>query len=214
MPSGYGMVQSAVMRMRGLSKESKSVYALLASYKGASEYCWPSIETQSNDLGCSQRSIKRYHIELEGKGLLRKTKKYPNSPSNLNQYEVMLIDNSDSIVTPMAPSKGHPRPVHSDTHGPQNINILTVPKNTNISSVDFQKFLVWINKLEHFSEEYNTTKEKQFKTLIKKYGKRRLLYAAEKMNSDAWSIRESQVRLSRFFNSAKREDNMRKFLKD
>ena len=45
MPSGYGMVQTAVMKLPGLSMSAKAVYSLLASYTGNQEYCWPTLET-------------------------------------------------------------------------------------------------------------------------------------------------------------------------
>lgn len=131
MPSGYGIVQSAVMKMQGLSKEAKALYALLASYTGASDYCWPSIETQSNDLQCSKASIKRYQSELVKLELLQKSKKWPGTLSNLNQYEIMLIDEPTNR-SQVSPSRVHTRAIAGVTHDPQNINNKNSSKKVNI----------------------------------------------------------------------------------
>ena len=131
MPSGYGMVQSAIMRMPNLSLQAKALYSLLASYTGASDYCWPSVETQSNDLNCSKRSIERYQVELEGKDLLRKSRKYPDTLNNLNKYEIMIIDNPPN-APPVSQSKGRPRRIGSVTSVAQNINNKNSSKKGNI----------------------------------------------------------------------------------
>jgi hypothetical protein len=62
------------MRMPGVSKEAKAVYALLCSYTGDNEYCFPTVQTLSADLETSERQIIRLTEELKEKGLVEKHK--------------------------------------------------------------------------------------------------------------------------------------------
>lgn len=71
---GYGMVSRRVMRMPGVSKEAKAVHALLCSYTGDKDYCYPTVETLAKDLETSERSIIRWTEELKAKGLVDKVK--------------------------------------------------------------------------------------------------------------------------------------------
>lgn len=71
---GYGMVSRRVMRMSGVSKEAKAVHALLCSYTGDKDYCYPTVETLAKDLETSERSIIRWTEELKTKGLVDKVK--------------------------------------------------------------------------------------------------------------------------------------------
>ena len=71
---GYGVVSRRVMRMPGVSKEAKAVYALLCSYTGDKDYCFPTVETLAADLETSERQIIRLTEELKLKGLVEKRK--------------------------------------------------------------------------------------------------------------------------------------------
>ncbi len=95
MPSGYGMIQTAVMRLDDLSIQAKAVFSLLASYTGSKDYCFPSIQTICKDLNYSIKSkgkIIKYLKELEKVGLLQTTKLYPGDKFRThNKYEIMAI---------------------------------------------------------------------------------------------------------------------------
>jgi DNA-binding MarR family transcriptional regulator len=108
MPSGYGIVQKVVMRMGGLSITSKAVYALLASYTGATRYCWPSQKTIAADLGISRSSVLRSLSELERANLVKRSKLYDDFRRN-NKYKLMVIRN-----LPEAPAR-HMQTVTGDT---------------------------------------------------------------------------------------------------
>jgi predicted transcriptional regulator len=60
--------------MPGVSKEAKAVYALLCSYAGDKEYCFPTVQTLAADLETSERQIIRLTQELKDKGLVEKRK--------------------------------------------------------------------------------------------------------------------------------------------
>jgi len=72
MPTGYGMVQTEVMKLKGLSIEAKAIYCLLASYTGSKEYCFPKIETMCEDLGVSEQRFYKHIRQLKEKNLIKK----------------------------------------------------------------------------------------------------------------------------------------------
>lgn len=92
MPTGYGIVQSDIMKMKDLSIQAKALYSLLASITGSNTYCFPKMETISEYLGISRQMVSKYMKELVEKKLIKKTKMY-NDIRNNNKYEVMFIDN-------------------------------------------------------------------------------------------------------------------------
>jgi hypothetical protein len=64
-PSGYGIVFKKVMCDPSISVPAKALYSLLASFTGADEDCWPSMETMAKCLSCSENSIRNWMRELE-----------------------------------------------------------------------------------------------------------------------------------------------------
>jgi len=99
MPSGYGMVQTEIMKL-DISIQSKAIYALLASYTGSNQYCWPTIETIGNDMNLSKPMIIKYLKELETENLIKKSKKYPgNFQKNHNQYEIMFLESEADLTS-------------------------------------------------------------------------------------------------------------------
>ena len=97
MPTGYGMVQTAVMRLDDLSIQAKAVYSLLCSYTGSNELCFPSMATIAKDLNFkSRKSSQKYLAELEKHGLIQRGKLYPNDPLKThNTYRVMYIEETN-----------------------------------------------------------------------------------------------------------------------
>lgn len=96
-PIGYGIVQTAVMRMKGLSVGSKALYALLASYTGSKEYCFPSIKRIAEDLDVKEDTVYKYMKELKKNKLLIVSKLYPNTTRNNNKYEICYIEEDYDI---------------------------------------------------------------------------------------------------------------------
>ena len=99
MPSGYGMVQSCIMKMPGLSIQAKAIYSLLASYTGSKDYCFPSIKTISKDLCISEKLVYKYLKELKEFKLIIVSKLYKDIRNN-HKYEVCYIDNPQEIIEP------------------------------------------------------------------------------------------------------------------
>jgi hypothetical protein len=69
-PKGYGIVFKSVLCDPSIRVEVKALYALLASYTGADDFCWPSIPTMAKALDCTQQSIRNWCDELEKAGCL------------------------------------------------------------------------------------------------------------------------------------------------
>lgn len=105
LPQGYGMVQTAVMQMK-ISIGAKALYALLASYTGSQEYCWPSIAKLMQDLCVSKpHTLYRYMKELVENKLIVKSKLFADARNN-HKYMVMYIEDDHNKVTQGDP-KGH-----------------------------------------------------------------------------------------------------------
>ena len=148
MPSGYGMVQTSIMKMKGLTIQAKAIYALLASYTGSNEYCFPSLETIGNDMDLSRPMIIKYLKELENIGLIRKTKLYPdNKMKKHNKYEIMFLEESRCKVDLTSNVK---QDLHRTsnvlntgckTDLTQNINSINIKINNKSDKKDFEKII-------------------------------------------------------------------------
>lgn len=97
MPGGYGSVQRLVMRSKTISISSKALYALLCSYTGNSQFCFPSQETLAEDLKTTKRTISRLLNELEKEGLVRRQKLFNDIRTNV-KYAVCFITKDDSQI--------------------------------------------------------------------------------------------------------------------
>lgn len=221
LPSGYGMVQQAVMRYDKLSKEAKALYALLASYLGQAEFCFPSIETQANDLGCSMASIKRYQNELVDEGLLVKDKLYPGDKLKThNKYSLMYIADGSQVNL----RKAHPRTLAEVAHEPHNSNTLnsntksdTSDKSSvsrSIDNPDVKTALkIWGMLTGQSVLDQPITVQRNVQATINKYSLSRLLVAMHNMCEDSWTIENNAFNLNRLVKPDKRSMNMNKFAK-
>lgn len=152
MPSGYGIVQTSVMKMPGVTIQGKAIYALLASYTGNKEFCFPSLETIGKDVGLSKPMVVKYVKELEAVGLIRKSRLYPDSKMKKHsKYEVMLLDEEEgargkvhltSEVKPALPSRLNTLNLGGKAHLTQinNIDINNSP-NKKAASGGFEKIV-------------------------------------------------------------------------
>lgn len=62
---GFFIGSNDVVRNPLLSPQAKAVYALLCSYCGQDEVCWPSEETIAKQMGCTVRTVNTYLRELK-----------------------------------------------------------------------------------------------------------------------------------------------------
>jgi hypothetical protein len=95
MPSGYGMIQTEIMKMK-ISIQAKAIYCLLASYTGSKDYCFPSISTISTDLMISEKLVYKYLKELKIIGLVIISKLYSDSRNN-HKYEINYIEDVENV---------------------------------------------------------------------------------------------------------------------
>ena len=126
---GYGIVQTAAMKMEGLSMGAKATYAFLCSMTGNKEVCWPKQRTIAAALGVSVRTVKAYIRELVEKGLVVKGKRYPHGYTRLNTYEIRYLPSpspganpkgkrrSPCKKTPASPSMNSNRDEHDPAAG-------------------------------------------------------------------------------------------------
>lgn len=91
-PSGYGMVQTAVMKHPQLTIQSKAIYCFLASMSGGKDFCWPTVETICNAIHLSRPMVIGYLQELESFELIKKSRLYTNSAKTNHKYEVFILD--------------------------------------------------------------------------------------------------------------------------
>lgn len=135
MPRGYGIVQTKIMQMPGLSIQAKALYALLASYTGSKDFCFPKIETLARDLECSTKFISRHTKELERKNLIVKTKLYDDMRRN-NKYYIMFLDDESAPMGHQCPHEGDPDVPMKGTPMSPSINNNILNNNIGIKNVD------------------------------------------------------------------------------
>jgi predicted transcriptional regulator len=211
------------MRMKGITIQSKAVYALLCSYTGDKEFCFPSIESMAKDMNCSKESIMRYLKELCSVELVVKQKKNPHGWNQSNVYFIQF-----------------PQPVTGETLEPVNVEtledviddtlILTV-KNNNINNknldcfhassphivnpknLDSLNILTEWNKITSQTLKMTKSIERGIMATLNQYGKEKFISAIRGLAADRWSIDNKMVRLNRLIKPDKRDDNFNRFSK-
>jgi DNA-binding MarR family transcriptional regulator len=91
----FGYVSKAVLMDFEIAPLTKAVYCLLCCYCGDKHYCFPSVETLSDCLGVSRRTVQRALKVLEQKGIITReqTKRGFSSDTYLldDQYEEQCL---------------------------------------------------------------------------------------------------------------------------
>lgn len=122
---GYGSVQRDVMRDKTLPPQAKALYALLASYAGKKNYCFPTVTTLCEDLGLSKPMITKYLAMLQERGIIQKTMHSGGKSNNAHGYEIMTaIKESKPVVTPPA------EPVKSESESKAHLTLETQKLST------------------------------------------------------------------------------------
>jgi len=213
MPSGYGIVQTAVMRLPELTIQSKAIYALLASYTGSKDYCFPSLQTIGNDVSLSRPMVIKYIKELEKLGLLLKTKLYPgNKMKTHNKYEIMMIEEElrckAHLTSDVKPTL-HPMlntlnvGCKADlTHNNNSINnnISNKKKELKCSSLSLKKQDLF-NEIAKFWESKTNYKLRQTKAFVQKWNcvvvevpELTVKRAVERFLNDSWRMDKPKAR--------------------
>lgn len=69
---GYGVVYQDVMRNSSLSAAAKGLYAYLSAFCGASDECYPSVETIIKEMGMGRDTFYRHINALVAAGVVEK----------------------------------------------------------------------------------------------------------------------------------------------
>ena len=133
MPTGYGIVQTEIMKLKDLSIEAKAIYSLLSSYTGSKDYCFPKIETMCEDLGISEQRFYKHIKKLKEKNLIKVSKLYNNDMRNNNKYEVLYIDTPQNIDLQYPQNKGVDTPQNKGVINSNSINNNITNKKTDNS---------------------------------------------------------------------------------
>ena len=92
---GYGIIQTSIMKLQGISIQAKAIYCLLVSYTGSNQYCWPSIQQMAIDMDISKGQVSKLLTELENKKLIKRSKLKKNPWVKNNKYEIFFIETDD-----------------------------------------------------------------------------------------------------------------------
>jgi len=144
---GFGTVYRSVMRHEKLGVGAKALYALLCSYSGAKEYCWPTVKVLCKDLGVLEPTLKRYRAELVEKGIIRVEPRRSGNRNGANIYRLYPSNSlpveilRDEALDPLKKSGGEistpsnisPHPV--DSSGGEN----RPPENKHSSNINREK---------------------------------------------------------------------------
>jgi len=68
---GFTMVPNFILTNPNLSGEAKLFYSMLLKYARENDYCFPGQQRLAKDMGCSDRSLRRYQEELVKEGVLQ-----------------------------------------------------------------------------------------------------------------------------------------------
>lgn len=149
MPTGYGIVQTEVMKLKTISIQAKALYSYLASITGSKEFCFPKQETIANDLCISRQYVSRLIKELIDNKLLVKDKLYNDTRQN-KKYYVLYLDQNEDIT----PSVNHSLQSESTIDYTINNNI----NNNNIINKSDKSLALKKEK----SDNKNTNELKQY----------------------------------------------------
>jgi hypothetical protein len=74
-----------VLRLKGISRDSRLLYAILCGYKSrGSQHPYPSEQTLAKDLDCTKRTVSRLKNELKSAGLVS----WEPRPGSSNFYTI------------------------------------------------------------------------------------------------------------------------------
>lgn len=138
---GYGSVQRDVMRDKTLPPQAKALYALLASYAGKKNYCFPTVTTLCEDLGLSKPMITKYLAMLQERGIIQKTMHSGGKSNNAHGYEILnTIKESKPVVTPpIEPEKPESESKVHLTLEAQKLSTVNLQKSLKLNGFNLQK---------------------------------------------------------------------------
>ena len=70
---GFTQVPNSLLMPNGLDAYEKMIMIVLKKYKMKHDYCWPSIKTIAEGVGCSESTVKKKIENLQNKKWVGKT---------------------------------------------------------------------------------------------------------------------------------------------
>ena len=145
----YTIIPNAILRESQLSLPARYLHCVLLRYCGKDDFCFPSQKKLGQDLGCSDRHIRKLIKELEAEGLVVKTRKGYNRAnnykvakdltSNRNQDSSLNDGNDTKSRKPSSVQLGTTIPLHQGTPVPPNSIYLKGKDNNTFSSKGLEK---------------------------------------------------------------------------
>ena len=163
--SGYGLIKRNIMRDQTISIQAKAIYSYLISFAGNSMTAFPSQKLMSEELGISDKTLKKYLNELKECGLVTVTQKR-NNQGTFNRNIYTLTDQTEGETLPQGKNdrtEEDPNTVGNNLPSPEGniypINNNSINNNTKSTEPKTE------NKKENLEVENNIYNE-ELKDLI------------------------------------------------
>ncbi|HAC0715703.1 TPA_asm: DnaD domain protein [Listeria monocytogenes] len=121
---GYGIIAKALMRDKDLSIEAKSIYSYLASFAGAGNTAFPSVELILSELNISRDRFYKHRKQLVEKGyitVIQKKGEKGLQQKNIYQLNPVLKPQS-SFKDTDSPQSNYPESSFPESDYPQSDN--------------------------------------------------------------------------------------------
>ena len=188
MSKGYGTTPKLVMQHENLSIEAKAIYAYLASFAGAGDTAYPSVNIMCKHLGISKDRFYRHRKSLLELDFIRITQHQNEGGWSNNLYTVVSM----------------PQPQNKDTQNKDTQNKDAQNKDTiNNSSIN--------NSINNNSKENTSAKltedfEKLWNLYPNKQGKKKAKSSYERAIKNGTTNKEIQDGIVRYKNHLKQND--------
>ena len=113
--AGFAAFPYLVLRDTRLSVGARLTYAVLLMYAWQEESCFPGQERMANDLGTSQRTLRRFLVELRERGYVSWRKQMPGGTNTYCLHDVKTKLQAKAKRPPVSPRSGQERPVKGDS---------------------------------------------------------------------------------------------------
>ena len=149
MSEGYGIIPKKVMKDEDLSIDAKAIYAFIASYAGAGNTSFPSVNLITDMLGISRQRFNKHRRLLEDKGYITiKKNRTPEGSWGNNVYTLETLPRLQNLtsdnLTSDNPTLGN---VTTNNNTINNNTINNNTKSTSRSKLKFETHHMELSKL-------------------------------------------------------------------
>src|SRR5699024_2248891 len=100
MSEGYGIIPKKVMKDKDLSIDAKAIYAFMASFAGAGNTSFPSVNLITDMLGISRQRFNKHRKLLEDKGYITiKKNRTPEGSWGNNVYTLETLPRLQNLTS-------------------------------------------------------------------------------------------------------------------